>query len=100
MTTESFEEFTDRFISNITSQFISVDDHKVKITPDTIKIQVFFPEGFEEIDIRALYGICNDETKKNIDELKAFNFDKIVFFSFNGEKQKVTVKWLKVLDKN
>ena len=38
--------------------------------------------------------------KKNISELKAFNFDKIVFFSFNGEKQKVIVKWLKVLDKN
>ena len=96
MTTESFEEFTTRFLSNITSQFIV--DHKVKVTSDTIKIQVFFPEGFDEIDIRALYGICNDETKKNIAELKSFNFDKIVFFSFNSEKGKVTVKCLKILD--
>ena len=99
MTTKSFEEFTDKFLSNITSKFINVK-HKVTVTINTIKITVYFPEDFEEIDIRALYAICNDETKKNIAELEAFNFDKILFFSFDGEKGKVTIKWLKILDKD
>ena len=99
MTTESFEEFADRFVPDLTSHFIKVDDHKVKITSDTIKVQVYFLEGWEEIDVRALHAICNDVTKKNIVELEAFKFEKIFFFSFNGEKGKITVKWLKALDK-
>ena len=64
MTTKSFEEFADRFVSDLASHFLKVDDHKVKITSDTIKIQVFFLEGWEEIDVRTLYAICNDVTKK------------------------------------
>ena len=41
MTTESFEEFADRFVSEVTSHFIKVDNHKVKITSDIIKIQIY-----------------------------------------------------------
>ena len=54
---------------------------------------------WEEIDFKAIHAICNDVTRLNINALKAFNFDKIVFFSFNGEKGILTVKWLKALDK-
>ena len=66
MTTESFEVFADRFMSDLTSHFIKVDDHKVKITSDTIKVQIYFLESGEEIDVRALYVICNDVTKKTL----------------------------------
>ena len=99
MTTESFEEFADRFVSDVTSLSIKVDHHKVQTTSDTIKIQIYCCEDWEEIDFKAIHAICNDVTKKNISELNAFNFDKIFFFSFNGEKGKLTVKWLKALDK-
>ena len=99
MTTESFEEFADRFVCEVTSNFIKIDRHKVKITSKCKKIQMYCYENWEEIDFKAIQAICNDVTKQNIDALKAFNFNKIVFFSFNGEKGKLTVKWLKVLDK-
>ena len=80
MTTESFEAFTARFLSKITSQ---IDIHcEVKVTSDVIKLKVYFPESFEDIDIRILYAIVNDETKKNSSELEAFNFDKLVVFFF------------------
>ena len=99
MTTESFEEFADRFVSEVTSYFIKIDQHKVKITSDCIKIQMYCYDNWEEIDFKAIHAICNDVTKQNIDALKAFNFDKIVFSSFNGEKGKLTVQWSKILDK-
>ena len=99
MTTESFEEFADRFVSEVTSYFIKIDRHKVKISSDVIKIQMYCYDNWEEIDFKAIHAICNDVTKQNINALKVFNFDKIVFFSFNGEKGKLTVKWLKALDK-
>ena len=99
MATESFEEFANRFVSEVTSCFIKIDRHKVKISSDCIKIQMYCYENWEEIDFKAIHAICNDITKSNIESLKAFNFDKIVFFSFNGEKGKLTVKWLKALDK-
>ena len=70
MTTEYFEEFADRFVSEVTSYFIKIDRHKVKITSDCIKIQMY-----------------------------SINFNEIVFFSFDGKQRKLTVKWLKVLDK-
>ena len=99
MTAESFEEFADRFVSEVTSYFIKIDRHKVKITADCIKIQMYCYDNWEEIDFKAIHAICNDVTKQNIDALKVFNFDKIVFFSFNGENGKLTVKRLKALDK-
>ena len=95
MTTESFEAFTSGFLSKITSQ---INIHcEVKVTSDVIKLKVYFPESWEDIDIRILHSIVFDETKKNSSELEAFNFDKLVFFSFDGSKGKVTVKWLKIL---
>ena len=96
---ESFEEFANRFVSEVTSYFIKIDQHKVKITSDCIKIQMYCYDDWEEIDFKTIHAICNNVTKQNIDALKAFNFDKIVFFSFNGEKGNLTVKWLKALDK-
>ena len=99
MTTESFEEFSDRFVSEVTSYFTKIDRHKVKISSDVIKIQMYCYDNWEEIDFQAIHAICNDVTKQNINALKVFNFDKIVFFSFNGEKGKLTVKRLKALDK-
>ena len=94
MATELFEVFTSRFLSKITSQ---INIHcEVKVTSDVIKLKVYFPESFEDIDIRILYAIV--DTIVNAIELEAFNFDKLVFFSFNGSKGKVTVKWLKILD--
>ena len=99
MTTESFEEYADRFVSEVTSYFIKIDQHKVKISSDVIKIQMYCYDNWEEIDFKTIHAICDDVTKKNISELKGFNFDKIFFFSFNGEKGKLTVKWLKALDK-
>ena len=99
MTTESFGEFADRFVSEVTSHFIKIDRHKVKISSDVIKIQIYCYDDWEEIDFKAIHAICIDVTKQNISALKAFNFDKIVFFAFNGEKGKLTVKWLKALDK-
>ena len=99
MKAESFEEFADRFVSEVTSYFIKIDRHKVKISSNCIKIQMYCYENWEEIDFKAIHAICNDVTKSNIKSLKAFNFDKIVFFSFHGEKRKLTVKWLKALDK-
>ena len=100
MTTESFEEFADRFVSEVTSYFIKIDWHKIKITSDCIKIQMYsYEDDWEEIDFKAIHAICNDVTKQNIDALKVFNFNKNLFFSFDGEKGKLTVKWLKVLDK-
>ena len=96
MTTESFEAFTSRFLSKITAQ---INIHcEVKVTSDVIKLKVYFPESFEDIDIKILYAIVNDETRKNSSELEAFNFDKLFFFTFNGSKAKVTVKWVKILD--
>ena len=100
MTTESFEEFADRFVSEVTSYFIKIDRHKVKISSDCIKIQMYCYEKWEEIDFKAIHAICNDVTKQNINALEAFNFSKFVFFSFNGEKGKLTIKWSKSLDKN
>ena len=99
MTTESFEEFADRFVSEVTSYFIKIDRHKVKITSDYIKIQMYCYDDWEKIDFKAIHAICNDVTKQNIDALKVFNFNKIVFFSFDGEQGILTVKWLKVIDK-
>ena len=97
MTTESFEAFTSRFLSKITAQ---INIHcKVKVTSDVIKLKVYFPESFEDIDIKILYAIVDDETRKNSSELEAFNSDKLFFFfTFNGSKAKVTVKWVKILD--
>ena len=101
MTTESFEEFADRFVSEVTSYFIKIDRHKVKITSDCIKIQMYsYEDDWEEIDFKAIHAICKDVTKQNIDALKVFNFNEIVFFSFDGEQRKLTLKWLKVLNKN
>ena len=99
MTTEYFEEFADRFVSEVTSYFIKIDRHKVKITSDCIKIQMYSYDNWEEIDFKAIHAICKDVTKQNIDALKFFNFNEIVFFSFDGKQRKLTVKWLKVLDK-
>ena len=68
MTSESFDAFTSRFLSKITSQ---INIHcEVKVISDVIKLKVYFPEGFEEIDIKILYAICNDETKKTVLNLK------------------------------
>ena len=100
MSTESFEKFTDRFVSEVTSYFVKIDRHKVKITSECIKIQMYCYDNWEEIDFKAIHAICNDITKQNIDALKAFNFSKIVFFSFNCEKGKLTVQWSEVLDTN
>ena len=69
MQTESFEEFADRFVSEVTSHLIKIDNHKVKITSDIIKIQIYCYEEWEEIDFRAIFAICNNVTKKNIAEL-------------------------------
>ena len=70
MTTESFEAFTSRFLSKTTAQ---INIHcEVKVTSDVIKLKV--------IDIKILYAIVNDETRKNSSELEAFNFDKLFFF--------------------
>ena len=99
MSDESFYEFPERFILDVTSQFVEENSHKVFANTNTIKIKVYFSDGWKEIDVRALHAICNDATKKHIAELKTFNFDKIFFFSFNPEKGKITVKWLKALDK-
>ena len=97
---ESLEKFANRFVSEVTSYFIKIDRHKVKITSDCIKIQMYCYDNWEEIDFKAIHAICNDVTKQNINALKAFNFDKFsFFFSFNGEKGKLTIKWLKALDK-
>ena len=91
MTTESFESFAARFLSKITAQ-INIPC-EVKVTSEVIKLKVCFSESFEDIDIKILYAIVNDETKKNSSELKAFNFGKLFMFIFSGLK--VTVKWLK-----
>ena len=95
MATESFRVFTSRFLSNITAQ-INIP-YETFVTSDVIKLKLY-SESFDDIDIKILNAIVNDETKKNISELELFNFDKIVFFSFNGSKGKVTVKRLKILD--
>ena len=86
MTTESFEAFTSRFLSKITAQ---INIHcEVKVTSDVIKLKVYFPESFEDIDIKILYAIVNDETRKNSSELEAFNFDKLFFLHLMVQKQK------------
>ena len=69
MTTKSFEEFADRFVSEVTSYFIKIDHHKVKISSDSIKIQMYCYENWEEIDLKAIHAICNDVTKSNIESL-------------------------------
>ena len=86
MTTESFEAFTSRFLSKITSQ---INIHcEVKVASDIIKLKVYFPESWDDIDIKILHAIAFDETKKNSSELEAFNFDKLVFFHLMVQKEK------------
>ena len=62
MTTESFEEFADRFVSEVTSYFMKIDRHKFKITSDCIKIQMYCYDDWEKIDFKAIHAICNDVT--------------------------------------
>ena len=95
MISESFKAFTSKFLLDITPQ-INIPC-KVEVTSDVIKLKVY-SESFEDNDIRILHAIVNDKMQKNIVELKSFDFDKIVYFSFNGSKGKVTVMWVKILD--
>ena len=85
MSDESLYEFAKRFILDITSQFVEKNSHKVFASSNTIKIKVYFSDGWKEIGVRVLHTICNEASKKHIAELKIFNFDKIFFFSFNPE---------------
>ena len=99
MSEASFYEFANKFIKDLVSHFTEDIRHEFLVTTSSIKLKTFFEEEWEEIDVRALHTIANDVTKKYIDEHRLFNFDKIFYFSFNPEKGKITVKWLKSLDK-
>ena len=93
MTTESYEQFADRIVSEVTSYFVKIDCHKVKITSDKIKIQMYCYENWEEVDFKVIHSICNDITKANKEAFKQFNFSTIVFFAFHGEWSKISDKY-------
>ena len=92
---ESFEEFTERFLSDLGGHFKKIDSYKSKVTCDKIKMQMYCYEQWEEIDLKAIHSICNKLTEKYKSEFGTFNFSNFSFFSFNGEKGKITVKWFK-----
>ena len=85
---ESFEDFTERFLSDLSSHFKKIDSYKSKVTSDKIKMKMYCYEQWEEIDLNAIHSICNALSEKYKSEFITFNFSSFSFFSFNGEKGK------------
>ena len=90
---ESFEEFAERFLSDLKSYFKKIDSYKSDVTSDMIKMRMYCFEQWEEIDFKSIHAICNDLSKKYKSEFAVFNISTLPFFYFNGEKGKLTVKW-------
>ena len=65
----------------------------MQIDPDVIKLKVYFPEPFDDLDLQFLNKIVRDETEHNFSELAELGFDKVFIVIFNGLK--VTIKWIK-----
>ena len=60
---ESFEEFTERFLSDLSSHFKKIGSYKSKVTCDKIKMQMYCYEQWEKIDLKAIHSICNELTE-------------------------------------
>ena len=90
---ELFEEFAERFLSDLKSYFKKIDSYKSDVTADMIKIRMYCFDQWEEIDFKSIHAICSDLSKKYKSEFVVFDISTNPFFYFIGEKGKLTVKW-------
>ena len=90
---ELYEEFTERFLSDLKSYFKKIDSSKSDVTSDMIKIRMYCSVQWEEIDFKCIHQICIGLAKKYKSEFAVFNISNTPFFYFNGEKGKLTIKW-------
>ena len=90
---ESYEEFTERFLSDLKSYFTGIDSYKSDVTSKMIKMKMYCYEQWEEIDFKCIHHICIDLGKKYKSEFAVFNISNTPILYFNGEKGKLTAKW-------
>ena len=90
---ESFEEFAERFLSDLKSYFKKIDSYKSDAAADMIKISLYCFDQWEEIDLNSIHAFCNDLSKKYKSEFAVFDISTHPFFYFNGENGKLTFKW-------
>ena len=89
---ESFEEFTERFLLDLKSNFKDDGVFRSNITPNVIKVGICF-ECWEEIDFKFIHKICIDSSKIFKTEFFNFNINDLPFFIFIPQKRKLTIKW-------
>ena len=90
---ESYEEFTERFLSDLKSYFTGIDSYKSDVTFGMFRMKMYCSEQWEEIDFKCIQQICIDLGKKYESEFAVFNISKTPSFYFDGEKGKLTAKW-------
>ena len=67
---------------------------RAKVNNEVIKLKIYFPEAFDDLDLRILNMIMKEETEQHFSELAELGFDKSFMFIF--KVLKITVKWLKL----
>ena len=94
----SLESAANRFLSKIKCQIDTPLHCVTKIAFDVIKLKIYFPELYDDDDLRFLHAIIKEATEKAFRELAEFDLDKRFMFIFHGLK--ITVKWFKNQTKN
>ena len=94
---ESYEQFTERFLADLQSKFRDIDSYKSSVTATIIKIKMY-GENWESIDFKCLHQICIELGRKYKSEFAVFKISDTPNLYVNGQKGKVTAKWCVDID--
>ena len=89
------EEELEKFLKSIIFDFTEKVHHIFTISIDSIELELYSDENWEEIDFRALKSICKEQTHKFIGLVEWANFDKSFLILSTPIERKVKVKWFK-----
>ena len=89
------EKELEKFIKSIIFHVTEKVWHNFTISNDSIELELYSDEDWEEIDFRALKSICKEQTHKFIGLLEWANFDESFLISSTPTERKVKVKCFK-----
>ena len=89
------EEELEKFLKSMIFDFTEKVHHIFTISIDSIELELYSDENWEEIDFRALKSICKEQTHKFIGLVEWANFDKSFLILSTPIERKVKVKWFK-----
>ena len=94
---ESYEEFTERFLTDLQNKFKDIDSYKSSVSGRIIKMKMYGKE-WEQVDYMCLHQICIELGRKYKSEFEIFKISDTPILYVNGEKGKVTAKWCVNID--